>query len=58
MQYFVPRMHANYIQQTPKHVIDARGFKIVGADLVELTEEEKAEKKDPEKLKQVQKEVP
>jgi hypothetical protein len=58
MQYFVPRMHANYIQQTANHVIDARGFKIVGADLVELTEEEKAEKADPEKLKQVQKEVP
>ncbi|KAF2812312.1 uncharacterized protein BDZ99DRAFT_518166 [Mytilinidion resinicola] len=53
MQYFVPRMHEHYIEQSPKHIVDAKGFKIVGADLVALTEEEKAEVKEPQNQKEV-----
>ncbi|KAF2264995.1 hypothetical protein CC78DRAFT_216728 [Lojkania enalia] len=42
MQYFLPRLHSFYLQESRHHIIDAKGFRIDGAELVELTAEEKA----------------
>ncbi|KAF2875674.1 hypothetical protein BDV95DRAFT_485067 [Massariosphaeria phaeospora] len=42
MQYFLPRLHQLYHQTAAEHIIDAKGFKLEGADLVPMTDEEKA----------------
>ncbi|KAF2729832.1 hypothetical protein EJ04DRAFT_446366 [Polyplosphaeria fusca] len=48
MQYFLPRLHQLYLQESKNHIIDAKGFKLSGADLIELTEDEKKKLKDKE----------
>ena len=45
MQYFLPRLHQLYLSTASEHIVDAKGFKLEGAELVELTDEEKAAKK-------------
>jgi hypothetical protein len=45
MQYFLPRLHQLYLQESKNHIIDAKGFKLSGADLIEMTEEEKKAQK-------------
>jgi hypothetical protein len=50
MQYFLPRLHQLYLSTASEHIVDAKGFKLEGAELIELTEEEKeAKKKDGKK---------
>lgn len=41
MQYFLPRLHQMYLSQQNDHIVDAKGFRLEGADLIELTEAEK-----------------
>jgi hypothetical protein len=41
MQYFLPRLHQLYMSQASEHIIDAKGFKLDGADLIELSAAEK-----------------
>ena len=41
MQYFLPRLHQMYLHEAPDHIIDNKGFKIVGADMIPMTKEEK-----------------
>ncbi|KAF2114314.1 hypothetical protein BDV96DRAFT_494478 [Lophiotrema nucula] len=48
MQYFLPRIHQLYLQESKNHIIDAKGFKLDGAELVEMTPEEKAKLKEDE----------
>ena len=42
MQYFLPRLHEAYLGSASEHIVDAKGFKLEGAELIEMTEEEKA----------------
>jgi len=42
MSIFLPRLHQMYLDRAPDHIIDAKGFNLDGADLVEMTEAEKA----------------
>ncbi|KAF1993625.1 hypothetical protein P154DRAFT_527618 [Amniculicola lignicola CBS 123094] len=42
MQYFLPRLHQHYLANSHEHIIDKKGFKLDNADLIPLTEEEKA----------------
>jgi hypothetical protein len=42
MQYFLPRLHQLYHQTASKHIVDAKGFRLEGSELIELTPEEKA----------------
>ncbi|KAF2850152.1 hypothetical protein T440DRAFT_115295 [Plenodomus tracheiphilus IPT5] len=42
MQYFLPRLHQLYLSTAAEHIVDAKGFRLEGADLIELTEAEKA----------------
>lgn len=42
MQYWLPRLHQQYHAQAAEHIVDAKGFRLDGADLIELTPEEKA----------------
>ena len=53
MQYFVPRLHAQYHEESVNHVVDAKGFKLVGADVVEKTEEEKNQEEENKNQKEV-----
>jgi hypothetical protein len=41
MQYFLPRLHQLYLSSADEHIVDAKGFKLEGADLIELTKDEK-----------------
>lgn len=41
MEYFLPRLHQMYHQTAAEHIVDAKGFRLDGADLVELTPAEK-----------------
>jgi hypothetical protein len=45
MQYFLPRLHQMYHQEASEHIVDKKGFKLVGADMVPMTEEEKEQLK-------------
>ena len=50
MQYFLPRLHQLYMSTASEHIVDAKGFKLEGAELIKLTEEEKeAKEKDGKK---------
>ncbi|CAG5182690.1 uncharacterized protein ALTATR162_LOCUS10286 [Alternaria atra] len=42
MQYFLPRLHEAYLGSASEHIVDAKNFKLEGAELIEMTEEEKA----------------
>ena len=53
MQYFVPRLHAQYHEESANHVVDTKGFKLVGADVVEKTEEEKNQDEENKNQKEV-----
>jgi hypothetical protein len=46
MQYFLPRLHEAYLGSASEHIVDAKGFKLEGAELIELSEEEKAAEKE------------
>lgn len=43
MQYFVPRLHQMYHAHASEHIIDSSEFKLDGADIIEMTDEEKEE---------------
>ncbi|KAF2635785.1 hypothetical protein P280DRAFT_170571 [Massarina eburnea CBS 473.64] len=45
MQYFLPRLHQMYQQTAPENIVDAKGFRLDGAELIELTKEEQEVKK-------------
>lgn len=53
MQYFVPQLHAQYHEDSADHVVDAKGFKLVGADVIEKTEEEKNQEEENKNQKEV-----
>ncbi|KAF2194921.1 hypothetical protein K469DRAFT_383 [Zopfia rhizophila CBS 207.26] len=48
MQYFLPRLHQLYHQEAANHIVDAKGFRLEGADMIELTDEEKEKLKSDE----------
>jgi hypothetical protein len=41
MQYFLPRLHQLYLSSASEHIVDAKGFRLEGADLIEMTDAEK-----------------
>jgi hypothetical protein len=53
MQYFVPRLHAQYHEESANHIVDAKSFKLVGADVIEKTEEEKNQEEENKNQKEV-----
>ncbi|KAF2022391.1 hypothetical protein BU24DRAFT_430725 [Aaosphaeria arxii CBS 175.79] len=42
MQYFVPRLHQLYLQSANEHIENMKDYRISNAELIPLTEEEKA----------------
>lgn len=48
MQYFLPRLHQMYHQTATEHIIDAKGYRLDGANMIPLTPEEKAKLKETE----------
>ncbi|ORY10082.1 hypothetical protein BCR34DRAFT_486265 [Clohesyomyces aquaticus] len=41
MQYFLPRLHELYHQEAGQHIVDMKGKKLEGVDIVDMTQEEK-----------------
>lgn len=48
MQYFLPRLHQLYHATADEHIVDRKGFRLSGAELIELTPEEKQKMRDEE----------
>ena len=46
MQYFLPRLHQMYHDPASETIVDAKGFRLDGSELIELTPEEKEAHKD------------
>lgn len=45
MQYFLPRLHQLYHQTASEHIVDAKGYRLKGAELIEMTPEEQEQLK-------------
>ncbi|KAJ6276471.1 hypothetical protein J3E71DRAFT_357524 [Bipolaris maydis] len=41
MQYFLPRLHETYLASSNEHIVDAKGYRLEGAELIEMTDAEK-----------------
>jgi hypothetical protein len=41
MQYLLPRLHQLYLSTASEHIVDAKSYKLEGAELIELSDEEK-----------------
>lgn len=56
MQYVLPMMYSDYHLKAEQNIVDATGFKFVGAEVEKMTEEEKEELKEKKAAKKMQEE--